>query len=301
MIREQLEQVIQQIEPGAKLLRAWDLEGGVSAQVTALEIEKSDGSIQKLLARRHGHTDRSRNPHIAQNEFKLLRQLKAAGLPVPAPYIALDVFRGMPLLITEFMEGRVLESMEKVPDAMLQLADRMSDIHQVDCEQHALHFLPKQTDWCATKLNIRPQRMDDSLSEGRIRDALESVWPLPQANQDVLLHGDFWPGNVMWDDGCISGIIDWEDAAIGDPLFDLANTRLELLWASGTDAVEMFTQRYQTLNPHLYYSRLPVWDLFAALKPASRLSDWGLEPDIERQMRERHGWFTEQALARIQG
>ncbi|GIO30973.1 MULTISPECIES: phosphotransferase family protein [Paenibacillus] len=300
MIREQWEQVVQQIEPGAKLLGTRALQGGVSAQVTKLDVEMPDGAVRKLLARRHGEADRSRNPQIAQHEFMLLQRLKAAGLPVPAPYIALDRFGGAPLLVTEFMEGEVLGSMENVPDAMLQLADRLSDIHQVAWERHALHFLPKLNDGCDAKLNKRPERMDDSLSEGRIRDALEAVWPLPQANRDVLLHGDFWPGNVIWKDGRIASLIDWEDAAIGDPLFDLANARLELLWASGTDAMDGFTQRYQTRNPGLDYSALPVWDLIAALKPATGLSEWGLPPDIERQMREKHRLFTEHALARMQ-
>ena len=39
-------------------------------------------------------------------------------------------------------------------------------------------------------------------------------------------------------------MIDWEDAAIGDPLADLANARLEILWAYGWDAMTTFTARY---------------------------------------------------------
>jgi aminoglycoside phosphotransferase (APT) family kinase protein len=36
-------------------------------------------------------------------------------------------------------------------------------------------------------------------------------------------------------------VLDWEDAAIGDPLADVANVRLELLWARGIEAMEPFT------------------------------------------------------------
>ena len=69
---------------------------------------------------------------------------------------------------------------------------------------------------------------------------LEEVWPLSQQNRSVLLHGDFWPGNILWRDGQIVGVIDWEDAAFGDPLADIANTRLELLWAFGVEAMRQF-------------------------------------------------------------
>lgn len=296
---ESWEELIRHIEPEAKLLRAQKLQGGVSAQVTKLVIELPGGVVRKLLARRHGEADRSRNPHIAQDEYKLLQQLTAAGLPVPKPHAVLSSCGDAPLIVTEFVEGEAILSLDQIPDAVEQLADRLSDIHRLPWERYALRFLPKQGDRCAAKLTKRPRQLDDSLWEGRIRDKLESVWPLEQTNKEAVLHGDFWPGNVIWKDGSIAAVIDWEDAALGDPLFDVANARLELLWASGSDAMEKFTERYQTRNPHLDYAGLPAWDLFAALKPASVLSEWGLAPDAERQMRERHRRFAEQALARI--
>jgi hypothetical protein len=39
-------------------------------------------------------------------------------------------------------------------------------------------------------------------------------------------------------------VIDWEDAAIGDPLADVANARLELTWAIGLEAMEDFIRQY---------------------------------------------------------
>jgi aminoglycoside phosphotransferase (APT) family kinase protein len=35
-----------------------------------------------------------------------------------------------------------------------------------------------------------------------------------------LLHGDYWPDNTLWRDGRLVCVIDWEDAALGDPLAD---------------------------------------------------------------------------------
>jgi aminoglycoside phosphotransferase (APT) family kinase protein len=61
----------------------------------------------------------------------------------------------------------------------------------------------------------------------------------------VLLHGDYWPGNVLWHDGKIVAVIDWEDARLGDPLIDLAMSRLDLVWICGIYAMHMFTEQYQ--------------------------------------------------------
>ncbi|MGT5522875.1 phosphotransferase family protein, partial [Escherichia coli] len=90
----------------------------------------------------------------------------------------------------------------------------------------------------------------------------EAAWPFYQQNKSVLLHGDFWPGNVLWKDGQLVAVIDWEDAQIGDPLADLGNSRLEILWASGSEAMHSFTRHYQAMTD-IDFSNLPYWDLFA--------------------------------------
>ncbi|WP_341479977.1 phosphotransferase family protein [Paenibacillus dendrobii] len=302
MTQDQWEQIACLTEPGARLLRSVELKGGVSAQVTMLEIEQADGSMKKLVVRQHGAADRTRNQNIARDEYKLLQGLTEAGLPVPQAYAYGDSGGGsaVPYIVTDFVEGQVELAPRDVHDAMHQLANVLTDIHQADWKRRSLVFLPEQTDWCSAKLENRPAEPDESLCESRIREVLESAWPLRQANRDVLLHGDFWPGNVLWSQGRIAAVIDWEDAALGDPLFDLANARLEILWAYGKEAMEEFTQHYISRNPQTDFSGLSHWDLFAALKPASGLSDWGLEPETEQNMRQRHRWFTDQAFARIE-
>jgi aminoglycoside phosphotransferase (APT) family kinase protein len=168
-------------------------------------------------------------------------------------------------------------------------------LHKVDCSNLDVSFLPLQEKKVAEKLGKRPVKVDESLDEGRIRDTLEAVWPLPQRNLSVLHHGDFWPGNILWLDGQIVGVIDWEDAALGDPLADVANSRLEMLWAFGIDAMQSFTHYYQSITS-IDFTNLPYWDLYAALRPISQIAEWGLDDIAEKTMRERHRWFVAQAF-----
>ena len=63
----------------------------------------------------------------------------------------------------------------------------------------------------------------------------------------MLVHGDYWPGNILWRDGRIVAVVDWEDAAVGEPLADLANCRLEILWSFGIEAMNDFTDDYRSL------------------------------------------------------
>ena len=133
--------------------------------------------------------------------------------------------------------------------------------------------------------------------------SLKGSPPLPRLNKPILLHGDFWPGNLLWREGAqLAAVIDWEDAKVGEPLADLAISRLDLLWIFGLDAMQTFTRHYQALAP-LDYTDLPYWDLYAALRPMGRLAEWAAEwpalgrPDItEATLRAGHKWFVDQAF-----
>jgi aminoglycoside phosphotransferase (APT) family kinase protein len=178
------------------------------------------------------------------------------------------------------------------------MATHLAGIHRIDGLNVDLSFLPQQAKIVTEKLARRPANLDDSLAEGTIRDTLEAIWPWPQANQSALLHGDFWPGNLLWKNGRLVAILDWEDAAVGDPLADVANSRLEIFWAFGRDAMHCFTQHYQSLAT-IDFTNLPYWDLYAALRPAAKLSAWGLDANTEKAMREGHRLFVERVFATI--
>ncbi len=264
-----LAQVVGRMDPGATLLRAWPLAGGVSAQVMGLEIQRADGSTQKLVLRRHGDVDLRGNPQIAADEFRLLTLLHRAGLPVAAPRFldqACDLLP-TPYLILDFLDGESDFSPSPSPDRPHALAAGLAQIHKIDLHGGRLSFLPNP-----------PPPPDQP----------------PQRNGLALLHGDFWPGNVLWQAGRLTGIIDWEDARLGDPVADVANSRLEILWAYGAAAMTAFTQRYAALNA-LDFTELPRWDRWIAQAKRPKIGDWGLDENIEQAMYRDLAWFVDQA------
>jgi aminoglycoside phosphotransferase (APT) family kinase protein len=294
------ERLAQGIDPRSKLLRTWELEGGVSAQVTAIEIELPGGLTSKMVVRRYGDADLEHNPHVAADEYRLLQIVQSAGLAVPAP-LYLDQEGGIfsrPCIVIEYVEGQSDFAPADLDNALLQTATYLSRVHAIGGSSFDLSFLPGQEEIYAAKFRARPARLDDSLDEGRIRNALEAVWPLPQQNEPVLLHGDFWPGNMLWRDGRLVAVIDWEDAQLGDPLADLANSRLEIMWAFGVEAMHSFTRYYRSLS-NIDFTNLPYWDLCAALRPAFKIADWAGDTAVERSMRQAHRWFITQAFEGI--
>ena len=290
-------ELARRIEPEAELRRSWRLAGGVSAEVTVIELERRDGQLVRLLVRRHGEADRARNPHIARDELALLRLLHAHGLPVPRPVLVDETGElfPTPVVVIEYIDGETISELAPadLEGCLDQTAAALARIHGVR-DSPELSFLPRLDD--DHGLGPRPAQLDTSLGEGRIRDALEAAWPAARTNDSVLLHGDFWPGNLLWRDGALAAVIDWEDARIGDPLADLANSRLEFLMAFGPEAMAGLTGRYLALTA-IDTRNLPYWDLVAALRPCGKLADWGLDAASERRMRRRHAWFVDQVLA----
>jgi aminoglycoside phosphotransferase (APT) family kinase protein len=274
------------------LLRTWSLTGGVSAQVTGLEIEHPDGHDSKLIVRRHGNVDLTHNPHIARDEFRLLQIAQTHGLAAPRPHYvdeSCDLFP-TPVLVIDFIDGETDFAPTDFDGYLSQMATQLARIHAVPGSPD-LAFLPRQD----KGFGERPAMLDTSMGEDRIRDALESAWPLTQTNPSTLLHGDYWPGNILWHDGHLAAVIDWEDAHVGDPLSDLSNARLEILWAFGPDASRAFTDHYTALARR-DFTNLPYWDLCASLRPCGKLRGWDLDAPTEQRMRDRHAIFTGRAI-----
>ena len=99
-----------------------------------------------------------------------------------------------------------------------------------------------------------------------------------------LLHGDFWPENILWKNYSVAAILDWEDAAIGDPLCDVAACRVELRYKLGREVMDQFTTEYQKhhpVDPH----RLAVWQVYVAAAAQHFMGQWRLEESLEAHMR----------------
>ena len=187
----------------ARAVAVRPLEGGVSAQVEALELE--DG--RTLVVRRHRRV---------ADELPVLQRMELAGVPVPQPHFVEDG-----ALVMDFVDGVSGLEVAKVADGMAAVLHRI----------HAAG----------------------------------------------VVHGDYWAGNTIWRDGTLVAVLDWEDAHTGDPLADVGNARLELLWSHGAEEMEAFTRAYGASDTH--------WDRVAAERLGAAMETWGLDAETKRRMR----------------
>src|SRR3989442_415023 len=112
-----------------------------------------------------------------------------------------------------------------------------------------------------------------TLENERDGDAARRVTaPRVRSNGMVLTHHDFWFGNTLWTGERLTGIVDWDEARIDDPAFDVAYARGDVHFMFGGDAAARLGKRYEARRDQL--SDMPFWDLGGILPAFRWLSDW---------------------------
>jgi aminoglycoside phosphotransferase (APT) family kinase protein len=289
-----LDQIVASVEPRGRLLRSWPLVGGISAHTTALEIMLPDGETRKLVIRQLGKGVLEENPNAASDEFRMLQTIVALGVPTPTPYfVGQDDY-----FVMDYIDGNVEFAPANLPNFLTQAATTLSRIHAADTATLSSVLGPPKE--FAKKAAVRLANAGQLA--GPIRPILESIGTLPRLNKLSLLHGDYWPGNLLWRDGRLIAVVDWENAELGDPLSDLAISRLDITFLFGIEAMLAFTQAYQELSA-IDLTNLPYWDLSTVLRASPYLAEWSVgypplgRPDInEHTMRASLDLFTAQAL-----
>ena len=102
------------------------------------------------------------------------------------------------------------------------MAAFLAELHQVDSED--LGILPVLVD----PLPELPGFLAVDKRFAALRRWAKEARPRLFDGTLALLHGDFWPGNLRWEGEELVGVLDWEDCHQGDPMVDVAVTRLEL-------------------------------------------------------------------------
>ena len=160
-------------------------------------------------------------------ETKIARAVHASGVKSPAvgELVQVDGRNG---LIYERANGiSMLEVFQRAPWKVFRLGKTLAALHvqMHDCVFEA--DVPDQRGRLQRKI-----KRADALPASLKAALLESLQSLPEG--DRVCHGDFHPANVLMNEND-STIIDWIDAARGNPLADVARTSIILLGAANSE------------------------------------------------------------------
>jgi aminoglycoside phosphotransferase (APT) family kinase protein len=133
---------------------------------------------------------------------------------------------------------------------------------------------------------------------GPAASLVSARWESLTSVQAVLTHYDFWSGNIVWQDGTLTGVVDWSGAALGPRNFDLGWCRLDLYLLFDQYLADRFLEWYQAACEAACPAPL-LADLWAAARSHTSVESWVPNyrdlgrPDLTAQvLRERHAAWT---------
>ncbi|AMN47021.1 hypothetical protein ACG33_07905 [Steroidobacter denitrificans] len=262
-----------------------DLErmpGGFSYEtwrLTASWLERGERKVSSLIMRKAPRAGLL-EPYDASVEFRVLKALADSGVPTPEVYWCNPTgsVLGTSFYIMEFIEGDVpLPWGDAVPEEQRleikrQFTDVLAKLHTFDWEAKGLSFLgvPKErTDPAALALD----RCEELLDRVKLRPhpvLREVIHYLrvrkPYCPRLSLVHNDYRMGNFVWRDGKIRAVLDWERVYIGDPMADIAFTRLLHLAGWCSISGEMAGRYEQRSGIVVDEDRVRYWTLLETLK-----------------------------------
>jgi thiamine kinase-like enzyme len=168
---------------------------------------------------------------------------KQVNLPVPVP-VASFVFGDVPVIILKRIQFPLFESVsvEEMQKYIPSIVKNLHELHKIKSDKPGrLGEEYKEETWKGMLLSIfngndfdwtdvaERESLDKELILGSVNNITKKIENTVFDLKDYsLLHTDFNQRNLFIDPLSyeISGIIDWEDAMFGDPLYDFARVRM---------------------------------------------------------------------------
>jgi aminoglycoside phosphotransferase (APT) family kinase protein len=219
------------------------LFGGVSAQDISL-VEPASTNLIFFFQHASKKYALKVMPCGAKTEFAMMEEAgKHIEVPKPLSYGRIDDDE---YLLMQFAPGN--NAQDVMPSAISQMRATFIDLSaKVLAKLHRSTLNIREAQKLKTKRLLNSEDVRSSLELLGIKDwrgisRLRSMEADISANGTSLVHGDYIPSNIMVDKHGITGVIDWEDAFWGSPLYDVGFS-LFVLRAIGFDA-RLFLRSY---------------------------------------------------------
>ena len=271
-MKEKLQRVIDSFMPGAELLKYEPLMGGVSSEVFLLEIKK-DAQLKKIVLREESGPPAK---NTSRSEFELLQALQRTNIPCAEP-LFLDTTRTIldkPFVLLSFIEGSIDIAKMGNDTFILKMVNQLKAIHEVDIE-----ILPNLSLRLDPLEGLIEYLAGDSQWK-ELQEYLSSLHDTAYTKKHVFLHGDYWSGNIILENEKIKGVIDWEYAAIGDPLCDVAASCLEVRYEFGKELMTTFKDTYSNFLP-IDNFRYSLWLIYIAASTLYHIHQWNISNERE--------------------
>jgi aminoglycoside phosphotransferase (APT) family kinase protein len=189
--------------------------------------------------------------HDVVRESRIMTAFAPTGVPVPEVLIVCEDASviGAPFYVMEHVTGHVLRNEDDVRQHLSEehratvsdeLIDSLVEIHRIDPEELGLADLGAHENYIERQLRRWKRQFDSSKTrELPVVDYVHQQLAarVPPQRRTSVVHGDFRLDNcIVSATGQVRAVLDWELAALGDPLADLG--LLLVYWARPSDELQ---------------------------------------------------------------
>jgi len=174
--------------------------------------------------------------HAIEREFRVMRALRAQGIPVPQVHVLCEDERviGRAFFVMEHVAGRIFweQSLpQSNPAERAAIYDEMNrviaQLHSVDVDRAGLSDFGKAGNYFARQIGRWSKQYQ--ASETETIDAMNRLieWlpqHIPPGDETAVVHGDYRMDNLIFHptEPRIIAILDWELSTLGHPLADFS-------------------------------------------------------------------------------
>ncbi len=241
------------------------LTGGWTSAMHAVTVRRGADQQTLVLRRMFREPWRRHARELLEREATVLRVL--APHPVPAAaLLAVDATATVtdePALLMSRLPGRLRLDDPGVTAPLAQMLARIHRIRPDDDDRPRAY-----QSWAVPERRVVPAWAERPQVWQR---AFELIDVQPPDYEGRFLHRDFHPGNVLFDGGTITGVVDWVETSWGPADLDVAHCATALSLLHGTDAARSFRDDYRAAGSTLTDDR--YWWLIDAV---------GFLPDPEK-------------------
>ena len=276
-----VEALLNKVNPSVQLQSFNLLAGSFSNETSRIFFKTAVGDESSLVVRRYSVFGEYDCGEKARREFKAFQLLDQHNIPVPKPLL-LDTtgeLLGTPGIVTSFVSGRQIIMPANTDNWVGELARTLAHIHTIPITEQEIEFLldsNREVTWFLHRGQVTAEMAE--YPDGRIIwQLVHDHFPHIQSVPPAFVHVDYWLGNILWQDGRITAVLDIEEAAYGDPAYDVAYMRIELAMLGGEALAEQFLAAYvsEIGRP---VPNLAFWELAATARfmpnPEDLIPEW---------------------------
>jgi aminoglycoside phosphotransferase (APT) family kinase protein len=229
----------------------------------------------------------------ARTEFENLSIVAAASVPTPDPILFDDEGKwfGSSTLVMSALPGAPELHPADVDTWTRGAATALASVHEIKPRTARTLQSPRWQRW-------QPSLDRTGPGTPRIERALDVLYASIEKYPTVFSHDDYNPGNVLFLDGALTGVVDWSDVVIEPRQAAVALFRHLLALHPGGDAPQRFLAHYESIT-RMSLADIALWDVLYGLRGMQPVEHWvraykgmGVTMTSEQIDRRSRRWIT---------